>query len=219
MNERIMDMKAPQIDQMMRILRGGEMCLDDNSLQLISAIYQELDQFSQWDSKKIKAVYRDFKNDVGNRDHCGYGALYYSDRSGRNDIVNAKVCEDARNVYFYVDTAEALSPSTDHAWMTLFLNVKKEQTGYDFCVNRTSPKNGKACIEAVTQDGYETLGSADIRFEDNKLMLRVPKALLDLSEKASFTFKWADNYEDGNLMSFYTKGDSAPYGRLNWIYQ
>ncbi len=175
--------------------------------------------FSQWDSEEITAVYRDYKNDVGDRDHPGYGTLYYTDTSGRNDVVNARVCEDAQNVYFYVDTAEPLSPYTDTAWMTLFLNVKKEQAGYDFCVNRTSPENGKALIEAVTPDGYEPLGRADIRFEDNKLMLRVPKALLGLGEKASFTFKWADNYEDGNIMSFYTKGDSAPYGRLNWVYR
>ena len=46
MNERMMDMKAPQIDHMMRFLRSGEMCLDDNSLQLVSAIYQELDRLS-----------------------------------------------------------------------------------------------------------------------------------------------------------------------------
>ena len=50
-------------------------------------------------------------------------------------------------------------------------------------------------------------------------MLQVPKALLDVDGKASFMFKWADNYEDGNLLSFYTTGDSAPYGRLNWVYK
>ena len=174
--------------------------------------------FSQWDAEEIKAVYRDYKNDVANRDHRGYGTLYYTDTSGRNDIVNAKVCEDNRNVYFYVDTAEALSPCTDQAWMTLFLNVDNGRTGYDFCINRMSPVNGKTLIETVTKDEYKTLGQADIRFEDNKLMLSVPKALLGFGEKASFTFKWADNYEDGDIMSFYTKGDSAPYGRLNWVY-
>ena len=174
--------------------------------------------FSQWDAEEIKAVYRDYKNDVANRDHRGYGTLYYTDTSGRNDIVNAKVCEDNRNVYFYVDTAEALSPCTDQAWMTLFLNVDNGRTGYDFCINRVSPVNGKTLIETVTKDEYKTLGQADIRFEDNKLMLSVPKTLLGFGEKASFTFKWADNYEDGDIMSFYTKGDSAPYGRLNWVY-
>ena len=127
------------------------------------------------------------------------------------------MCEDAQNVYFYVDTAKPLSPVADHAWMTLFLNVKQEQAGYDFCVNRLSPNDGKAVIEKVTQNGYETLGQADIRFADNRLMLQVPKALLGVDGKASFMFKWADNYEDGNLLSFYTTGDSAPYGRLNWV--
>ena len=41
-----MNMKAPQIDQMIQILCGGEMCLDNNSLQLISLILRELDQLS-----------------------------------------------------------------------------------------------------------------------------------------------------------------------------
>ena len=129
------------------------------------------------------------------------------------------MCEDAQNVYFYVDTATPLSPSTDDGWMTLFLNVNQAKAGYDFCVNRLSPRDGKAVVEKVTRDGYETLGRADIRFADNKLMLQVPKALLGIAGKAAFTFKWADNYEDGNLLSFYKKGDSAPYGRLNWVYK
>ena len=174
--------------------------------------------FSQWENPDITAVYRDYKNDAAHRDHPGYGENYYVDTTGRNDIVNAKVCEDAGNIYFYVDTAEALSPCTDTAWMTLFLNVNGEKAGYDFCVNRVSPENGKAAVEAVGNDGYRRIGEAEIRFEGNKLMLRVPKALLGLGETASFTFKWADNYEDGNIMSFYTKGDAAPYGRLNWVY-
>ena len=177
--------------------------------------------FSQWDSDRITAVYRDYSGDTVDRDCSGYGDLYYTDTSGRNDIVNAKVAEDAENLYFYVDTVEALTPSTDGAWMTLFLNVNGKEEGYDFCVNRTSPADGKTAVEAVTDDGYETAGEAEIRFEGNQLMLRVPKALLGLAagEQTSFMFKWADNYEDGNLMSFYTKGDCAPYGRLNWVYE
>ena len=174
--------------------------------------------FSQWDNKAITAVYRDYRNDTADRDHPGYGTNYYTDTSGRNDIVNAKVCEDAGNLYFYVDTAEALTPAADTAWMTLFLNVGGEKAGYDFCVNRTAPADGKTVVEAVADGGYERVGEAEIRFEGNRLMLRVPKTLLGLGEDASFTFKWADNYEDGDILSFYTQGDSAPYGRLNWVY-
>ena len=176
--------------------------------------------FAQWDNPSVRAVYRDYRNDTFNRASRGYGDLYYADDSGRNDIVRAKVAEDSRYLYYYVETASPLSPATEVAWMTLFLNVKGEKAGYDFCVNRTAPMGGKTAVEAVTDAGYETVGSAEIRFEDNKLMLRVPKATLGLAgnKKAAFTFKWADNYEDGNLLSFYTRGDSAPYGRLNWVY-
>ena len=174
--------------------------------------------FSQWDNQEIRAVYRDYTNDVTDRDSPGYGENYYSDASGRNDIVNAKVCEDEEALYFYVDTAKALSPSTDRAWMTLFLNVNGEKAGYDYCINRTSPDGGKTAIEAVAADGCTRVGEAEIRFEGNQLMLRVPKAVLGLGAQTAFSFKWADNYEDGNIMSFYLKGDAAPYGRLNWVY-
>ncbi|MBQ6065631.1 MAG: hypothetical protein IJK89_02310 [Clostridia bacterium] len=176
--------------------------------------------FDQWDNPSIKAVYRDFRGDTFDRDCCGFGDLHFTDDTGRNDIVRAKIAEDSRYLYYYVETADTLSPASDSAWMTLFLNVNGKKPGYDFCVNRTSPANGKTTIEAITDAGYESRGQADIRFEGNRLMLRVPKAALGLAgnKKAAFTFKWADNYEEGNLMSFYTRGDSAPYGRLNWVY-
>ena len=176
--------------------------------------------FGQCDNTKIKAVYRDYRSDIFDRDSDGYGDYHYTDNSGRNDIVKAKVVQDGENLYFYVQTADDLTPSTDTAWMTLFLNVNGEKEGYDFCVNRTSPACGKTTVEAAGENGWESIGDADIRFEGNQLMLRVPKALLgfDENDSVSFTFKWADNYEDGNIMSFYTKGDSAPYGRLNWVF-
>lgn len=176
--------------------------------------------FAQWENPSVRAVYRDYRNDTFNRDSRGYGDWYYADDSGRNDIVRAKVAEDSRYLYYYAETAAPLSPSSDEAWMTLFLNVKGEKAGYDFCVNRTAPADGKTAVEAVTDAGYETVGSAEIRYEGNQLMLRVQKSILGLAgnQRAAFTFKWADNYEDGNVMSFYTRGDSAPYGRLNWVY-
>ncbi len=176
--------------------------------------------FSQWENKNITAVYRDYRNDTFNRDSRGYGDLYYTDDTGRNDFVCMKVAEDTVNLYFYAETAEALSSSADNAWMTLFLNLNGGTQGYDFCVNRTSPADGRTAVEAIGASGYELRGTAAIRYEGNRLMLSVPKAVLGLDKNASchFTFKWADNYEEGNILSFYTRGDSAPYGRLNYVY-
>ena len=173
--------------------------------------------FDQWDSADVTAVYKDYKNDIFDRDSRGFGDTYYRDTSGRNDIVNARVAEDEQNIYFYVDTADALTTPAESGWMTLFINTNGD-TGYDYCINRTAPAKGRTAVEAVKKNGYEKAGEADIRYEGDRLMISVPKALLGLGKKASFTFKWADNYEDGDLMSFYTRGDSAPYGRLNWVY-
>ena len=175
--------------------------------------------FDQWDDGKITAIYKDYQNDTFDRDHRGYGDTYYKDDSGRNDIVRAKVAEDRNNLYFYVETAGNLTAPADTGWMTLFLN-KNGSEGYDFCVNRTAPKDGKTTVEAVKDGAYTALGDAEIKFEGNCLMLKVDKSLLGFAPgaDASLQFKWADNYTDGDLYSFYTRGDAAPYGRLNWIY-
>ena len=104
--------------------------------------------------------------------------------------------------------------------MTLFLNVSGKE-GYDFCVNRTAPSNGRTALERITDGSYTSLGTAEIKYVGNRLMLRVGKALLGFAPgaNASFRFKWADNYTDGDIYSFYTRGDAAPYGRLNWVYR
>lgn len=49
-------------------------------------------------------------------------------------------------------------------------------------------------------------------------MLSVQKTLPGLGENSSFRFKWADNCDPADLYNYYTHGDSAPYGRLNWVY-
>lgn len=174
--------------------------------------------FSQWKNEKITAVYRDYEGDVVDRDCNGYGDTHYTDATGRNDIVNAKVASDAQNVYFYVDTAKPLSKPTDENWMQLLLNVSGAEEGYEYIINRRSPENGFATVEQITKDGYKTVGKASIRFEGNQLMLSVQKALLGLGENGSFRFKWADNCDPADLYNYYTHGDSAPYGRLNWVY-
>ena len=165
--------------------------------------------FEQWDNPAITASYKDYRNDTVDRNCEGFGSTVYTDFSGRNDIVNMKVTEDESNYYFYVDTAESLTASDTGAWMTLFINE-------NLVINRTSPANGKTAIEKIVESGYEKIGESEIRFDGNKLMLRVSKSLVDSAD--SIRFKWADNYTQGDIYSFYTKGDSAPYGRLCYSY-
>lgn len=161
--------------------------------------------FEQWNNEKITAVYRDYVNDTADRKSTDFAGNEITDASGRNDIANMKVAGDSENYYFYVDTADNLTAPTDGCWMTLFVNG-------EYVINRNSPQNGKTDIEVITDSGYEKTGEADIRFEGNRLMIKISRADVDFGD--SFSFKWADNYTDNDVCSFYTKGDSAPYGRL-----
>lgn len=165
--------------------------------------------FSQWDSEKISSVYRDYRNDITDRNSVDFAQNPITDSSGRNDIVNMKVAEDTENYYFYVDAADALSSPDGGSWMTLFINE-------NIVVNRTAPVNGKTDVEKNTDGVFTKIGESEIRYEGNKLMLRVSKALVGSAD--GFTFKWADNYIENDVNSFYTKGDAAPYGRLCYRY-
>lgn len=165
--------------------------------------------FSQWDSEKISSVYRDYRNDTADRNSVDFAQNPITDSSGRNDIVNMKVAEDAENYYFYVDTAAPLSSPDGGSWMTLFINE-------NIVVNRTAPVNGKTNVEKNIDGVFTEIGESEIRYEGNKLMLKVSKALVDSAN--GFNFKWADNYIENEVNSFYTNGDSAPYGRLCYCY-
>ncbi len=173
--------------------------------------------FSQWD--RVNAVYRDYRGDTAPRDCLGVGGVRCTDGSGRNDILAAKVAEDNDYLYFYVETAADLTAPAPENWMTLYINVSGKE-GYDFCVNRTAPAEGLTAVEAVTESGFAPLGGAEVKYEGSRLMLRVEKSLLGSApgKAASFSFKWADNCASGDIYSFYTSGDAAPYGRLNWVY-
>ncbi|MBQ3150211.1 MAG: hypothetical protein IJB86_03085 [Clostridia bacterium] len=165
--------------------------------------------FDQWNNADISAVYKDYDGETADRDSVGFGNIHYTDNSGRNDIVNMKVTEDGDNYYFYVDTKEKLSPSDGKSFMTLFIDEK-------IAINRTVSEGGKADVEAITDSGYEKIGEAKVRIEDNRLMLSVSKSLI--ANDGTILFKWADNYDENDIYSFYTKGDSAPYGRLCYRY-
>lgn len=174
--------------------------------------------FDQWNDGRITAVYKDYCGDTADRDCQGFGNVYYTDASGRNDIITSKVVQDKDNVYFYVDTAENLTPADGGNWMTLFINVSGKNEGYEYVINRTAPENGKTSVEKIDKgNNFAEISQACIRYEGNRLMLKVCKADLGIKGSASFSFKWADGYRDASdVYSFYTTGDSAPYGRLNY---
>ena len=184
--------------------------------------------FDQWDNVIVN--YTDAQGDTADRDATGFGHTHYTNTTGRNDIVSAKVTADTRNVYFYVETAEAITErDTESSWMQLYVNADRETTGwygYDFIINHKAQSNGTTTVAkyngADGEYGFETVGEVSYRVEGNQMMIAVPQDMLGVEgyKEINFEFKWADSdtvYDE--MEDFYCDGDAAPLGRLNYVFQ
>ena len=181
-------------------------------------------RFDDWAT--VDVSYFDTHGDNAHRDADGYAGLHYTDTTGRNDIVGAKVARDSKYVYFYVETAEKLTSSSDPHWMQLFIDIDRDKAtgwnGYDFVVNRVSPKGSKAFLERNVQGIWMWDKATKVKFKNlgNALVICIPRTALGVGEGSlDFEFKWNDNMqEEGNIMDFYVSGDTAPGGRFNYVY-
>jgi len=180
--------------------------------------------FGDW--QKIKVEYRDAKGDVFHRDYNGYGGLHYENASGRNDIVTCKVAVDRDNVYFYAETDQALTASTDSNWMLLLIdadhNPKTGWYGYDYLINKRIKDGTTTTLmrydATKTDDPWVEASDLHYAYAGNKLEIAVPRRLLGLKGNAfSFDFHWCDNPADlKDPISLCINGDSAPDRRFNY---
>lgn len=180
-------------------------------------------EFKQWND--VKAFYKDYTNDIVNRNNLGFGSVRYTNTSGRNDINEMKVASDSNNIYFLVTCVGNITSPTGNNWMNLYIrsgNNNPNWEGYDFILNRVTPSSSKAVLEKCNKNGsFSWTKVADVNYSVHKsfMMVSIPKSALGISGN-SFTiqFKWADNTVSGDIFSFYSDGDAAPQGRLNYIY-
>ena len=176
--------------------------------------------FNDWD--RIEVVYRDTRGDVFHRDANGYGGLHYKDETGRNDIVASKVAVGKSDIFFYVETADALTPCSDPDWMLLLIDSDGDSStgwyGYDILINKEITAPGKGNVLKFVDGKWIKAGEYGFAVEGNRLELAVPKSLLGVSGKSiTFDFKWADN--TGELVdpiSLCLHGDTAPNRRFNY---
>jgi hypothetical protein len=156
----------------------------------------------------------------------GRNNTYYTNNTGRNDIVKAKVARDNRSLYFYVESAEKLTSRKDPNWMLLFIDIDRDKStgwnGYDYIVNRKSPTSGKVIVEKNVGDRWEWIEVEKSPYvvKNNRLEIKIDREILGMEGKTvDFEFKWNDNMqENGNIMDFYVNGDTAPGGRFNFVY-
>ena len=177
----------------------------------------------------VTPVYRNPKGTTIHRDWDGFGDTHYVNRSGRNDIVEARVSRDAEYIYFRVKCAEAITPREGNGWMTLFIDSDRSKAtgweGYDLVVNRTAKGRNRATVERYVrtlEEGsftWESIGTADLRVSGDTLTLAIPRALVGMEGALNFEFKWSDNMQEASVMDFYANGDAAPLGRFNYLFK
>lgn len=109
----------------------------------------------------------------------------------------------------------------DNNLMTLFLKTSEGSDnwyGYNYVINRVDLEEGKMVLEKRVNDKWTKVALLDFKVEGQELMLKVPLDQISIKD-LSLQFKWADNFSTDNFWSFYTDGDTAPYGRLNYLFQ
>lgn len=177
---------------------------------------------SQWDG--VGPYYIAYKNNTFDRNSGGYIGTHYENTTGRNDITGAKVARDADNLYFMVECEKNVTPYTDKAWMRLFIDTgssDKNWEGFEYVLNRVTPTSSQATLERSTGGwNFSTVGKVSYKVTDNYLVVKIPKSYLGITgDKFTVNFKWNDNMQnDGDVMDFYSNGDTAPGGRFMYSY-
>jgi len=176
-------------------------------------------RFDDWTA--VEPEFRDTVGDPVHRHHRGWDArVTYTNDSGRNDIVSARVSFDDQRVYFLARTHEALSAPGGTNWMLLFLDLDASTRtgwlGYDVVLNRTAPGS----VERHAGGGFTwtNVATAEWRLASDGLELSLSWSALGLNAPPDqFDFKWADNcIASGDWTDFTLNGDAAPNDRFNY---
>jgi hypothetical protein len=176
-------------------------------------------RFDDW--REVAPEFRDTLGDPVTREHRGWDAkVTYTNHTGRNDLLAAKISFDQRRVYFHVRTRGPLTAPGGTNWMLLFLdtdaNAQTGWLGYDFVLNRA--RDGS--IERHNGDGYRwrMVAEAWSRSAGSELEISLLWSALGLTAPpAQLDFKWADNcIVAGDWTDFTLNGDAAPNDRFNY---
>ena len=185
--------------------------------------------FDQWDG--VTVTYNDPSGDTVDRNATGFGRTKYTNETGRNDIVAAKVATDSKNVHFYVETKDNLTMfDTKSSWMQLYVDVdssaKTGWYGYDYIINYQAKDHFTTTVAKCTSNlglfKFEVVGEVSYQVKGNQMMITVPMELLGIEgyKEICMQFKWADSTTTYDEMEdFYIDGDCAPLGRMNYVYQ
>ncbi len=194
----------------------------DNEVAASASKTIALNDRNSWND--VTPEYFSYKGNIIHRNHAGQGTqLIYTNNTGRNDIIKAKVARDEEYIYFYVEAATALTDKSDPKWMRLFIDIDRNKDtgweGYDFVINRNSPTDSVSIETSYNSWDWNKVGAAQYFVDGETLVFKIKRSKLGIADDRllNFEFKWSDNMQvDGDIMDFYVNGDVAPSGRFNY---
>ena len=146
----------------------------------------------------------------------------YTNTSGRNDILSARVVEGKEEVYFTVSTADDLTPHTDEHWMILLIDTdqKKESgwEGYELDVNRKAVSGTKSTCAKWIDGKWTVGGKVAMGYHGKHLEISVPNGFFPREPGQGFDFKWVDNVILTAVEALFLEGDVAPDRRFDFRY-
>ena len=177
--------------------------------------------FTKWDN--VSPVFKDPTGDIMHRNYKGYDpTVIYTNITGRNDIIESRVTFDTDNIYFYVKTTQAITPSTDPNWMLLFIDVDRNTgtgwEGYDYVVNLGVKSSTETSLKQWDGKNWGNEVTIPYTLTGKEMELSLPRtAVLMDKSTPEFYFHWSDNAQQlDSINCFFTEGESAPDRRFNY---
>ncbi len=164
--------------------------------------------------------YGDYERDATGYRNYDTNEHYVYKTEVKNSISEVKVLRSADSFYFNI-LCENDAVDYDNGFMHIYINADRNANtgweGYDYAVN----VSGKGKVSAFNGKEFSLtdLGDAEIKISGKNVYIKVVKSLIAETGTAEFEFKVTDNILcGGDLLLFYTEGNSAPVGRFNYLY-
>ncbi|MBQ9370912.1 MAG: hypothetical protein IJU03_01860 [Thermoguttaceae bacterium] len=198
-------------------------------------------EFNDW--QDVAPKFRDTVSDPVNRDCRGWGKdMRYVNKTGRNDLVEARVSYDENFVFFYLRTKDPIQGDLSSAnWLSLLVDVDDNPTtgikGAELFVLpaakatvKTTGKTKEMTFKVMTTSKDGLPGGIDANnvsyaLGESEIEIAVPRTCFNWSDSEArkkgptFRFKWTDGISVlGDWSDFTTKGDAAPNDRYYYRY-
>lgn len=178
----------------------------------------------QWEEVKFCYVNTDYKM-LSRNSFGGAKTIKYSMKGPLNRLQKIKVCHDAENIYFLIQSENEIKINNDSSnSLNIFIGTGKTEQkgweGYEYVIGRAG-NNQSRLVEKLEKDftGIES-GKALYHIEGKYMQIKLPRKAAGLDSPGDkFYFKVADGInEPENIVDYYVSGISMPLGRLSFTY-